>query len=86
MRRTLLCGILAALSLFGAGCAAGIQGARRQLTSSSQLPMRALQGVNRVPVTIPTVKETYDRLPGMHQVRATVQGTERQIENAAHGF
>ena len=86
MYRTLLCAILVTISACVAGCTAGIQGARRQITSSCQLPARAFQGVNRVPVTIPTVKEAYDRLPGMHQVRATVQGTERQVENAVHGL
>ena len=86
MARTLLGAVLAAACLALAGCQAGLQGARRQLDDTVQLPARLYGGVDRVPVTLPTLGELVDRAPGERQIRATVEGTERQYENVVAGM
>jgi len=77
--------ILTVAPLFFSGCAAW-QGTKRQITSAGEFPSRAIQGTFRYPLSLPTLTELFGRAPGIEFVRAILQGTARQYENAAFGL
>lgn len=86
MVRLCIYGILLAALLAAActasGCNAGVGGARRQFSNTLELPARAVQGANRIPVSLPTVHQALSRLPGEPQIRAALQGAQEDYHNA----
>ena len=85
MIRILLASILTAGPLFFSGCAAW-QGTQRQIASAGEFPSRAIQGTFRYPLSLPTMTELFGRAPGIEFLRAVIQGTDRQVENATFGL
>jgi len=85
MFRIIACAIVVIVAALGSGCQA-VQGTVVQTEDTLHLPARLYGGVDRVPITPPTLSEIVDRTYGMPQLRAMVQGTERQFENATQGM
>ena len=84
MLRLLLSSVLI---LAVSGCVGqNLQGTQRVFTATLELPARAVQGANRNPFSCPTFKQAFDRLPSDYQLKAAIQGTKKDIDNAVVGL
>ncbi len=82
MRAHLISGIVCVMSL--CGCQATLQGTRAQFEDTCSLPVRTIQGADRVPLQIPTVGDALRDPGGLRVVPASMQGAEKLVENATH--